>query len=243
MDNLDNLSHKKKSKKNNVKTEENILSESNSEEDNKETIEAKYYKDTISKNKKHKKHHNKKEINDKKSYLSKKNKGKKENDDNEIEQKTIVPYRNKNHKMSTKIGGKPKQNKKTNNYTITSEELLMMNYEEAINNDKRIWSKMYWAYIIEKNFIINTFVSEAFLDLRPIKINFLFFRLEIIFVLNALFYSDSYISRAYYNKGNLDFFASLPKALFSFLVCLFATIFLRLLLNNRNDIFKVIKEK
>ena len=248
MDNLDNLSHNKKSgkfnsKKNNLKTEENIFSESNSEDDNKETIEPKYYKDTISKNKKHKKHHNKKEINEKKSYLSKKKKEKKENDGDEIEQKNIVPYRNKNYKMSTKIGGKPKQNKKNNNYTITSEELLMMNYEEAINNDKRIWSKIYWAYIIEKNFIINTFVSEAFLDLRPIKINFLFFRLEIIFVLNALFYSDSYISKTYYNKGNLDFLASLPKAFFSFLVCLLATIFLRLLLNNRKDIFKVIKEK
>ena len=243
MDNLDALSINKKSgkikhnhKKEIIKTEgKKLYSESNSEEDNKETIADKYNNDRISKHKKNKKFNNKKEINEKKSHNSKKNKSKK--DEEEYEQKYILPSKNK------KLGEKLKNYKQNKTYTITSEELLMMDYDEAIKNDKRIWSKMYWSFLIEKNFIINTFVSEAFLDLRPIKINFLFFRLEIIFVLNALFYSDSYISKAYHNDGKLDFILSLPKAFYSFLICILISILLRLLLNNRKDIFKVIKEK
>ena len=90
---------------------------------------------------------------------------------------------------------------------MTNEEISIMTYEEAIKKDKRKLSKIYCNYLIEKNFIFNIFISKSFIHLRLIKLNFLCFRLEIIFVLNALFYTDAYISNAYYNKGNLDFFS------------------------------------
>jgi len=137
-----------------------------------------------------------------------KEKEKNNNDDN------IESFRNKNKNLSSKT---LTNNKQRNNNYVTNEELSIMEYEESIKYDKRKFSKMYWEYIIRNNYIFNTFISESFLNLRSIKINFLCFRLEIIFVLNALLYTDSYISKAYYNNGNLDFIISLPKAFYSFL--------------------------
>ena len=246
MDNLDTLSFTRNNDKNKTmipkkKIYINKNSESNSEdidEDIKNTDEDKFY-DDIKKNKKHKKDFNKKEEKEKKSQKSrKKNKEKEQNNnDNKVESS-----RNKNKKLSTHTHSNNKQKNKNNNY-VTSEELSIMEYEESIKNDKRKFSKMYWEYIIENNYILSAFISESFINLRSIKINYLCFRLEIIFVLNALFYTDSYISKAYYNNGNLDFIISLPKAFYSFLVSMLVTIFLKLLSINKKDIYKIIKNK
>ena len=118
-----------------------------------------------------------------------------------------------------------------------------MDYKEAVKNDKRSWCKIYIGYLFEKNSYLNAFVSDSFIDLRTIKINFLCFRLEIIFVLNALFYTDSYISSAYHNNGKLGFFTSLPKSLYSILVSIIATLFFKLLTSNKKEIVEIIKNK
>jgi hypothetical protein len=135
-----------------------------------------------------------------------------------------------------------KQRIKNKNYKYTTEELSIMSYGEAIKNDKRTWSSIYLGYLIEKNFYLNTFISDSFIDLRTIKINLLCFRLEIIFVLNALFYTDSYISKTYHNNGNLNFGFSLPKAIYSILVSIIVTIFLKMLTTSKKEIYKKIKE-
>ena len=135
-------------------------------------------------------------------------------------------------------------NDNNHNYEIMiNDELLIMDYEKAIKKNKRTWIKMYFHYLLEKNFIINTFSSESFINLRSIKINYLCFRLEIIFALNALFYSDNYISKAYHNNGQLYFFTSLPKALYSFLFSILIAILLKWLTNNKKGIYNIIRNK
>ena len=118
-----------------------------------------------------------------------------------------------------------------------------MEYEEAIKNDKRNWSQIYFAYLIDKNFFFNTFISESFINIRSIKINLFCFRLEVIFVFNALFFTEKYISKAYYNNGKLEIITSLPKALYSCLVSILATIIFKLFTNNKKEVYKAIKEK
>ena len=154
------------------KNEEDILSsDSNFKENNKNTNG----KESI-RNKKNKKYKIKKE---EKESKFKTNEKKEEN----YEQRTIIPYNRKNIKLNSIIN--KQKNKKI--FTLLSAEYSIMEYEEAIKNDKRKWSLIYCGYLTEKNFIFNTFIAESFIDLRSIKINFFCFRLEIIFVLNALF--------------------------------------------------------
>ena len=230
---MDTLSLSKKKDKDKYRKKIIESSDSNSENNNKKTI------DDFEEKTKKKKKLNIKEENEKKSKISKKKKEKSNNHkEKENEQKAIIPYRDRNKKLSTKIS-----NQKNISNTLTSEELSLMEYEEAIKNDKRNWSQIYFAYLIDKNFFFNTFISESFINIRSIKINLFCFRLEVIFVFNALFFTEKYISKAYYNNGKLKIITSLPKALYSCLVSILATIIFKLFTNNKKEIYKAIKEK
>ena len=80
-----------------------------------------------------------------------------------------------------------------------------MDYEEAIIYDKRTFLKMYWSYLLDSQIILGTFLTENHLNLLIIKISLFINIFAISFFLNAIFYTDEYISNAYYNNGILDF--------------------------------------
>ena len=159
----------------------------------------------------------------------KSNKDKKENN-KEVEKKKI-----KKIKKFKNVG--------KNNNLYTRQEFLIMNYEEAIKNDKIKFSEVYLSYLIENNFILNTIISDSFINLIPIKISYLSFRLEIIFALNALFYSDKYITQVFENAGKFVFLNSLPKSIYSLLLTILTSIGLKMLLNNKKRILLLIKSK
>ena len=116
-----------------------------------------------------------------------------------------------------------------------------MNYEKAIIYDKRSYLKLYWSSLLGSQIILNTFCTDNNLNLFIIKLSFFIFIFELNFFLNALFYTDEYISNAYYNKGILDFISGLPKSIYSFIATLFLTNLLKLLSNSKNELKKIIK--
>ena len=89
---------------------------------------------------------------------------------------------------------------------------LVAAYEEAILYDKRSYLKIYWGFLVDSQIILGTFFTDSYLYLFVIKLSFLVFTFQISFFLNALFYTDEYISDAYHNNGVLDFFSGLPKS-------------------------------
>ena len=140
------------------------------------------------------------------------------------------------------IGNMILRNKNVN-YAYTDEELNEMNFEDAFQNDKRSFLRMYWAYLLDNHIIINTFFAVSYLDLRIIKISFLIYTFEISFFLNAFFYSDEYISETYHNNGALDFFSSLPKSIYSVIVTMIGGNLLKMLSSSKNQLNKIIKER
>ena len=79
------------------------------------------------------------------------------------------------------------KNERKNNNLYSRQEYIYMEYEETIKNNKFKFSEIYLSYLIENNFILNTIISDSFINLIPIKISYLCFRLEIMLVLNAFF--------------------------------------------------------
>ena len=67
------------------------------------------------------------------------------------------------------------------------------------------------------------------------------FTFQISFFLNALFYTDEYISDAYHNDGVLDFLSGLPKSIYSFFATLITTNLLRMLSSSKNELMRVIR--
>ena len=64
-----------------------------------------------------------------------------------------------------------------------------------------------------------------------------------IFFLNAIFYTDEYISEVYHNNGVLDFFSSLPKSIYSFFVTIIVENLLKMLSSSKKELLKIIKER
>ena len=116
-----------------------------------------------------------------------------------------------------------------------------MEYEEAIIRGKISFIRIYWLYLVDSQIILGTFCNENYLDLFVIKLSFLVFTFEISFLLNALFYTDDYISEAYHNNGILDFVSGLPKSIYSFIATLIITNLLRMLSSSKNELMKIIR--
>jgi len=122
----------------------------------------------------------------------------------------------------------------------TNDYLLDMEYEVAIIKDKSSFLRIYCAFLVDSQIILGTFCTENYLDLFVIKLSFLVSTFEISFFLNALFYSDDYISDAYHNNGVLDFVSGLPKSIYSFIATLITTNLLRMLSNSKSELMEII---
>ena len=118
-----------------------------------------------------------------------------------------------------------------------------LDYEKAIIYDKRSYFRMYWEFLVDSQIILGTFCTDNHLDLFIIKLSFFICNFQINFFLNALFYTDEYISDAYHNDGVLDFFSGLPKSIYSFIATLITTNLLRMLSSSKNELVEVIQEK
>ena len=129
------------------------------------------------------------------------------------------------------------------NLSNTDEEIQDMDYEEALIKDKRSYLKMYWSFLVDSQIILGTFCTENYLNLFVIKLSFFLCTFQISFFLNALFYSDDYISDAYYNDGVLDFVSGLPKSIYSFVATLITTNLLKMLSNSKSELMKIIREQ
>ena len=118
-----------------------------------------------------------------------------------------------------------------------------LDYEEAIFIDKRGYLKMYWGFLVDTQIILGTFCTDNHLDLFVIKLSFFIFTFQISFFLNALFYTDEYISNAYHNDGVLDIISGLPKSIYSYIATLITTNLLRILSSSKSELMRLIKEK
>ena len=102
---------------------------------------------------------------------------------------------------------------------------------------------MYWAFLLDSQIILSTFCTDNHLYLFIIKLSLFVFTFQISFFLNALFYTDDYISDAYHNEGVLDFVSGLPKAIYSFVATLITTNLLRMLSNSKSELMRIIRER
>ena len=121
-------------------------------------------------------------------------------------------------------------------------DIQNLDYEEAIFYDDRGYLKMYWGFLIDTQIILGTFCTDNHLDLFVIKLSFFIFTFQISFFLNALFYTDEYISNAYHNDGVLDIISGLPKSIYSYIATLITTNLLRILSNSKSELMRLIKE-
>ena len=91
-------------------------------------------------------------------------------------------------------------------------------YSEARKKDKRSFWNFLLSLTLSKIELIALFYSRGDYELLVISLSQYFFAFGVDFFMNALLFSDDYISQRYQNQGNLDFFSSLFLSVLSNIV-------------------------
>ena len=88
-----------------------------------------------------------------------------------------------------------------------------MDYDDAIKCDKRPFCLYFWERIKDRQIIINIFLGNEFLRPITMKILLLVLYIELYFVVNGLFYSETYISDLYYSTEEETFFSFFTRSI------------------------------
>lgn len=94
-----------------------------------------------------------------------------------------------------------------------------MDYDDALEDDKRTFFQYFFEKIKINQKIINCFFILEFTKPRPIKILIFLLNLNLYFLINGLFYSESYISEVFNSKKQEKMFSFISRSIYRFTYC------------------------
>ena len=179
-----------------------------------------------------------------KKYLKKINKIKSQQFQNQI---TLSNADNSNNIINPKKTIFPGKNKSYFNFILNKKdfELNSLDYEEAIQLDKRNYCQYYISLIKYNHPLLFSYGSYNDYNSKIIKIFLFFFSFSLDFAINALFFTDDTMHKIYEDKGKFNFLYQLPQILYSTLISrLFDSIIKNFALSQDNIVeLRRIKEK
>jgi hypothetical protein len=136
-----------------------------------------------------------------------------------------------------------KKSKVKNINILNEQELNTLDYELAIENDKRTYFEYYWSLLKKKHLILFTFIPMTDYNLLCIKISLFLISFSLSFTINAFFFDDETMHKIYVNKGTLNFINQIAQIFYSTLICTVINTALRILSLSENKILEIKKEK
>ena len=119
----------------------------------------------------------------------------------------------KNKKTESKISIEGHKILEYNDY-----ELNNLEYQKALEIDKRKYLEYYISLVKRKQIIIFTFYTNDDYNSKIIKISLFLFSFSIYFTINALFFNDSTMHNIYEAKGSYNFIYQIPIILYSTII-------------------------
>ena len=139
----------------------------------------------------------------------------------------------------------PKEIKNTRNIEqikinkLNDYELNTLEYELALEKDKRTYFEYYWSLLKKKNLILFTFIPQEDYNLLSIKISLFLISFSLYFTINGFFFSDETMHNIYENNGMLDFIFQIQQMLYSTIVCTIINFILKLLSLSEKNILEI----
>ena len=219
----------KKSKKSSIKLDNSdnseILKSKMSQKSFKSPLILKTHKETLEKL-------NKKRIHNKRTITFFKE-GRRSKLTSSMKTNTIYPNLQENKEMNLK------------EYLKTSMDDL--DYDEALERENRSFCKMIADRLIIKQIFINLFYNSNWIIPRSIKFIFFIVRIDLYFVVNAVFYNEEYIRYLYYSEEEVTFLSFVPKSLnriiYTSIVSSVLDFIISLLFPTENKIKKILVRK
>ena len=95
--------------------------------------------------------------------------------------------------------------------------LEKLDYDDVVEEDKRTFWQYFSDKIKDNQILINIFFIQEIIKQKSIKFAILIVNIDIYFLTNGLFYSDSYISEVFNSKEKETFFSFIPRSIDRFI--------------------------
>ena len=157
-----------------------------------------------------------------------------------------ISQKTKEKKVLVKKEGKPNIIEQVKNIMeYSDEELNELEYDLALQYDKRTYCIYYISLIKSKHYLIFAFLNNNDYNSNIIKMDLFFIQFSTQYAINALFYNDDIMHKIYEDKGSFDFIYQLPKTIYSSLISMFLNWILKFLALSSDSIieFKQSKDK
>ena len=118
-------------------------------------------------------------------------------------------------------------------------DLVNMNYETALESDKRTFFQVYWSKLKSKHLLIFTFLSCNDHNLIYIKIARFLFLITTSMAMNVVFFFDSSMHKIYLDYGKYNFITQIPQIIYSSIVSLVIEILIGILSYTDKNIYQI----
>ena len=98
---------------------------------------------------------------------------------------------------------------------LNDHELNNLEYELALEIDKRTYFQYYFSLLKKKHLILFTFLTSNDYNLFSIKISLFIFSFALYFTINGFFFSDETMDKIYKNTGKSNIILQIPQILYS----------------------------
>ena len=134
------------------------------------------------------------------------------------------------------------KNKKNTNFinyeNLNDQELNSLEYNIALDVDKRTYCRCYISLLKKKHLILFTFLPANDYNLYSLKIALFLLSFSLYFTINGFFFTDSTMNKIIENSGNFDLIFQIPQILYSSVISAIINIILKLLsLSEKNILF------
>ena len=140
---------------------------------------------------------------------------------------------NQNNNLITKI-----KNNFYNDYEMNS-----LNYNKALEIDKRTYLEYYFSLLREKHLVIFTFYTNNDYNSRIIKICLFLFSFALYYTTNGLFFTDSSMHRIYVDNGYYNLLYQLPQIVYSTIISIIINTIINLLSLTQKNIVELKNEE
>ena len=118
-----------------------------------------------------------------------------------------------------------------------------MEYELAINIDKRSYLQYYFSLLKKKQLILFTFIPSNDYNLIVIKLSLFLLAFSLYFTVNGFFFTDESMHNVYINNGGFDILSQISNIIYSSIIPSLLNTILKYLSLSENNILKLKKVK
>ena len=122
---------------------------------------------------------------------------------------------------------------------LNDQELNTLEYNVAIELDRRSYFQYYFSLLKKKHLILFTFIPINDYNLMTIKISLFLITFSLYLSINGFFFTDAEMQKTYKNNGIYNIIIQIPKILYSTIISSIINIILKSLSLSENNILEL----